>query len=305
MNKRDIAKILTIVFFSLAFLILLITLLLVYTPLNYLLFKKPIAEETTISEKEEPTLKEQATQEPTQKTEETTKKTTNEETTNREEATGVTTEEEEEIIGLLKISYKGPVKEIDYENKIIKVYDEYSEDIVELKIEEETKILSRPDKNKENDKFENIKVGYFVRIVAAKELKWSHSFKDLESPAFIYFSETDWLAGKTEIGFMHVSDAKHQGYVEDIDYENKIITIKNEITGEIEKLDDFSEYLSIKHYVISSNRLREFEDIKVGYYIFAATEKEMNFDIFYEPTDKILNIWLTEEFPPPGWPKEE
>jgi len=102
-------------------------------------------------------------------------------------------------------------------------------------------------------------------------------------------------------GLINFSEAKHQGYVQDIDYDNKIIKIKNEITGEIEKLDDFSYYLSVRQS--GSRKSKGFEDIKVGYYIFAMTEKEVHFDIFYEPTDKIKEILLSEE--KPEWAEEE
>jgi len=107
-----------------------------------------------------------------------------------------------------------------------------------------------------------------------------------------------------------IDEAKHQGYVQEIDYENRIIIIKNEITGEIEKLDNFSDFLSLRHCV--SHKLEEFEDIKVGYYIFAITEKEYGFDV-YETFGKdtlakpnpsgIIKIWLSEE--KPKWAGEE
>lgn len=106
---------------------------------------------------------------------------------------------------------------------------------------------------------------------------------------------TEETSEEEGIGHINFSEAKHQGYVEDIDYENKIIKIKNEITGEIEKLDDFSYYLSVGQS--GSRKSKGFEDIKVRYYIFAMTEKEVHFDIFYEPTDKIKVILFSEEKP--------
>ena len=194
-------RILTTIFFTLAALILLTTLLLVYTPLKDLFFKKPLSqiEETKITEPEEKT---------SEITTEKTKETTTEEKTTTEE---------------------------------------------NIEQSEETTL------------------------------------------------ETTEETSEEETGNVHIIDAKTQGYVQEIDYENRIITIKNEITGEIEKLDDFSDYLSIDQSGI--NESREFEDIKVGYYIFAMTEKEVHFDIFYEPTNKIISIWFLEE--KPTWLKEE
>jgi len=108
----------------------------------------------------------------------------------------------------------------------------------------------------------------------------------------------------------YIDEAKHQGYVEDIDYENRIITIKNEITGEIEKLDNFSDYLSLAQSGILESK--EFKDIKVGYYIFAMTEKEWGFDVYeifgkdalVKPNPSgIFRIWFSEE--KPKWVEEE
>ncbi len=189
-NKKDLGKILTIVFFTLAVLILLITLLLVYTPLKDLLFKKPIAEETI-----------------EELTEETTKKTNEKEVTEKttEEATQKTTEEPSE---------------------------------------EETSV---PEGG-------------------------------------------EWT-------FIDAREAKHQGIVKDIDYENKIITIENANTGEIEILDEFDKITAFTYIKIIGDKIYtkdgNFEDIKIGYYITVATRGDFVPDA--EEPDFIFGIDYSEE----------
>lgn len=181
-NKRDTGKILTIFFFTLAVLILLITLLLVYTPLKDILFKKPIAEET------------------------------NEETIE-------------------------PTKEISEESK---------EETIEL-TEEESSV---PESG-----------------------KWT---------------------------FIDAREAKHQGIVKDIDYENKIITIENANTGEIETLDKIGEpHTSITYMTYIDNKLYvldgKFEDIKVGYYMVIITKED------FKPEDTYSNMIFEIEYSEKKW----
>jgi len=68
----------------------------------------------------------------------------------------------------------------------------------------------------------------------------------------------------------YVSEAKHQGKVLEIDYENKTITIENANTGEIEELD---VSLVARIYYKYSTR-KNLEDIEVGYYISCSTIEE-------------------------------
>ena len=174
-NKRDTGKILTIIFFVLVALILLITLLLVYTPLKDIIFKKPIVEVTSEESMGEPTevTTEETAIEPTEKT--------------GEETTVEPTEE--------------------------------------------------------------------VTETTSEDGKWT---------------------------FIDIRDAKHQGIVKDIDYENKIITIENANTGEIEKLDKFTNITMFSYMTYIENKLHaldsKFEDVRVGYYTIIVTEEDFNPD---------------------------
>jgi len=191
-NKKDLGKILTIVFFTLAVLILLITLLLVYTPLKDILFKKPIVEVTSEESMGEPTeaTTEETAIEPTEKTgEETTK-------------------------------------------------------------------------------------------------------EPLEETAETTSQNGEWT-------FIDAREAKHQGIVKDIDYEDKIITIENANTGEIETLDKIDELTAMTYMTYIDNSLHvldgKFEDIKVEYYIIAVTRGD------FKPDDPEPDLIFEIEYSEKKW----
>jgi len=97
--------------------------------------------------------------------------------------------------------------------------------------------------------------------------------------------------------FIDAREAKHQGIVTDIDYENKIITIENANTGEIEILDEFDELTAITYMTYIDNSLHvldgKFEDIKVEYYMIAITRGDFKPDDL-EP-DLIFEIEYSEK----------
>ena len=97
--------------------------------------------------------------------------------------------------------------------------------------------------------------------------------------------------------FIDAREAKHQGIVKDIDYENKTITIENANTGEIEILDEFDELTAITYMTYIDNSLHvldgKFEDIKVEYYMIAITRGDFKPDDL-EP-DLIFEIEYSEK----------
>jgi len=189
-NKRDTGKILTIFFFTLAALILLITLLLVYTPLKDILFKKPIAEETSVESIEETT---KTTEEVTEKsTEETTNETTEEVT---EEESSMPESGEWTFIDAREAKHQGIVKDIDYENKIITIENANTGEIEKLDGFRETmlftyiKIIGDKIYTKDGN-FEDIKVGYYITLATRGDF-----VPDAEEPDFIFgidYSEKRW-----------------------------------------------------------------------------------------------------------------
>ncbi|GAG67764.1 unnamed protein product, partial [marine sediment metagenome] len=97
--------------------------------------------------------------------------------------------------------------------------------------------------------------------------------------------------------FIDAREAKHQGIVTDIDYENKIITIENANTGEIEILDEFDKITAFTYIKIIGDKIYtkdgNFEDIKIGYYITVATRGDFVPDA--EEPDFIFGIDYSEE----------
>lgn len=97
--------------------------------------------------------------------------------------------------------------------------------------------------------------------------------------------------------FIDPREAKQQGIVTDIDYENKIITIENANTGEIEILDKFDKITAFTYIKIIGDKIYtkdgNFEDIKIGYYITVATRGDFVPDA--EEPDFIFGIDYSEE----------
>lgn len=170
-NKRDTGKILTIVFFTLAVLIILVTLLLVYTPLKDILFKNPITEETKTIETEET-----ASEIITEETIGTTTEKTSGEPTKKEEPTEEKTTDEEikEIEFQEEARYIGVVKDIDYEKKVITIENERTGEIEVLdNLHKWVEIIRVPasgeDGMPEKGYFEDIKGGNYIILHMAGE----------------------------------------------------------------------------------------------------------------------------------------
>ncbi len=191
-NKKDLGKILTIVFFTLAALILLITLLIVYTPLKDLFFKKPIVEETIEELIEETTIITTEKEETEKTTEETTQKTTLEPT---QEETSVPEGGEWTFIDAREAKHQGIVKDIDYENKIITIENANTAEIEKLdKFDELTSFTYMThidDKLSALDGgFEDIKIGYYIIAVTGEDYKPGSLWADIIFE--IEYSEKKW-----------------------------------------------------------------------------------------------------------------
>ena len=95
-------------------------------------------------------------------------------------------------------------------------------------------------------------------------------------------------------------NAKYQGIVKDIDYENRVITIENANTGKLDELEiDEDEVFTITK-VINGAKCREInkiEGIKLGNYLVAQTAKDTEFypELFEGEPDKIIFIFFSEK----------
>ena len=201
-------RILTTIFFTLAALIVLTTLLLVYKPLKDIFLKKQIVEETTEELTEETTIQEQTIQEQTEETKEKTEETAEEKTT------------EEENEGVMPNAYplfehQGIVLDIDYEKYIITIENAKTGEIKELDcyriiekcggdagcLDVSYHFLSPVwDSSEgfyrllEDANFKDIKVGYYVAIYTTKDAgeKAIKFWQDDNLITVIYFSEERW-----------------------------------------------------------------------------------------------------------------
>lgn len=184
MNKFE--KILIIISFTLAILIAVLTILLIFTPLKEIIFKKPIptAEETKES-KPEKTTSEITGEETGQTIEETTteEETTTDQTTEEE----TTKEKEKKPFFISEAKHQGEVLEIDYENKTITIENANTGEIEELDFSLVARIYYKYSTRKN---LEDIEVGYYISCSTIKEEGLSSGVPS--QILFVYYAEERW-----------------------------------------------------------------------------------------------------------------